>query len=67
MIGKIEPTLAVFDVRTMDVQISQALFLPRVSAALFGLAGLRGLLISTVGIYGAISLSVANNSWQPVR
>ena len=62
MIGKIEPTLAVFNVRTMDEQISKALFLPRVSAALFGLAGLMGLLISTVGIYGVISFSVARQT-----
>jgi ABC-type antimicrobial peptide transport system permease subunit len=61
-IGKIEPTLAVFDVRTMDVQIEKALLLPRVSAALFGLAGLMGLLISTVGIYGVISFSVARQT-----
>jgi predicted permease len=62
MIGLVEPTLAVFNVRTMNVQISQALFLPRVSAALFGLAGLMGLLISTVGIYGVISFSVARQT-----
>jgi predicted permease len=58
----IDPGLAVFDVRTMDEQISKALFLPRVSAALFGLAGLMGLLISTVGIYGVISFSVARQT-----
>jgi predicted permease len=58
-IGRVDPALAVFDVRTMDAQISKALFLPRVSATLFGLAGLMGLLISTVGIYGVISFSVA--------
>jgi len=61
-IGKIDPALAVFDVRTMDTQISKALFLPRACAALFGLAGLMGLLISTVGIYGVISFSVARQT-----
>lgn len=61
-IGKIDPALAVFDVRTMDAQIAKALFIPRVSAALFGLAGLMGLLISTVGIYGVISFSVARQT-----
>jgi macrolide transport system ATP-binding/permease protein len=61
-IGKVDPALAVFDVRTMDAQISKALFLPRVSATLFGLAGLMGLLISTVGIYGVISFSVARQT-----
>jgi predicted permease len=61
-IGRIDPALAVFDVRTMDAQIQKALFLPRVSANLFGLAGLMGLLISTVGIYGVISFSVARQT-----
>jgi len=61
-IARIDPSLAVFDVRTMDAQIAKAMFLPRVSAALFGLAGLMGLLISTVGIYGVISFSVARQT-----
>jgi predicted permease len=62
MIRDIDPTLAVFDVRTMDTQISKALFVPRATAMLFGLAGLMGLLISTVGIYGVISFSVARQT-----
>jgi FtsX-like permease family len=61
-IRRIDPALALFDVRTMDAQISQALFLPRLAASLFGLAGLMGLLISTVGIYGVISFSVARQT-----
>jgi predicted permease len=61
-IRDIDPTLAVFDVRTMDMQLAQALFLPRATALLFGLAGLMGLLISTVGIYGVISFSVARQT-----
>jgi predicted permease len=61
-IGRIDPALAVFDMRTMDAQITKALFVPRVSAALFGLAGLMGLLISTVGIYGVISFSVTRQT-----
>jgi predicted permease len=62
IIRNIDPGLAVFDIRTLDAQISKALFLPRVSASLFGLAGLMGLLISTVGIYGVISFSVARQT-----
>ena len=51
-----------FDVRTMETQLSQALFVPRAAALLFGLAGLMGLLISAVGIYGVISFSVARQT-----
>jgi ABC-type antimicrobial peptide transport system permease subunit len=61
-IRNIDPTLAVFDVRTLDAQLSQALFLPRVAALLFGLAGVMGLLISIVGLYGVISFAVARQT-----
>jgi predicted permease len=58
-IRKVDPTLAIFDVRTMETQLTQALFLPRAAASLFGLAGFMGLLIATVGIYGVISFAVS--------
>ncbi len=58
----IDPALAVFDVRTMQAQLDQALFLPRAAALLFGFAGFMGLLISTVGIYGVISFGVARRT-----
>jgi predicted permease len=62
MIRSIDPTLAVFDVRTMDAQLSRALFFPRVAAFLFGLGGFMGVLISTIGIYGVISFAVARQT-----
>ncbi|WP_321476644.1 ABC transporter permease [uncultured Paludibaculum sp.] len=58
----VDPTLAVFDVRTMETQLAQALLLPKAAALLFGFAGLMGLLISTVGIYGVISFGVARRT-----
>jgi predicted permease len=61
-IRDIDPTLAVFDVRTMDTHLSNALYLPRAAAFLFGFAGFMGLLISTVGIYGVISFAVARQT-----
>ncbi len=61
-IRDIDPTLAIFDVRTMDTHLSRALFLPRAAAFLFGFAGFMGLLISTVGIYGVISFAVARQT-----
>jgi predicted permease len=62
MIRGIDPTLALFDMRTMDTHLSQALFLPRAAAFLFGIAGCMGLLISTIGIYGVISFAVARRT-----
>ncbi|HWB95961.1 MAG TPA: ABC transporter permease [Bryobacteraceae bacterium] len=62
MIRRIDPTLAIFDVRTMEEQLSRALFFPRAAALLFGLAGGMGLLIATVGLYGVISFTVAQQT-----
>jgi predicted permease len=61
---EIDPALAAFEIRTMDAHLSQALFLPRVAAYLFGLPGLMGLLISTIGIYGLISFTVARQTHE---
>ncbi len=61
-IRDIDPALAVFDIRTMDTQLYRALFFPRAAAFLFGLAGLMGLLIATVGVYGVISFAVARQT-----
>ncbi len=62
MIHAVDPGLAVFNVRTFDEHMTQALLLPRAAAFLFGLAGLMGLLIATVGIYGVISFTVAQQT-----
>jgi predicted permease len=61
-IRDIDPALAVFNIRSMDTQISEALFLPRTAALLFGLAGCMGLLISTIGVYGVVSFTVARRT-----
>ncbi len=61
-IRKIDPTLALFDVRAMEAQLSQALFLPRAAAFMFGFAGIMGLLVATIGLYGVISFSVARRT-----
>ncbi|HWR50593.1 MAG TPA: ABC transporter permease [Bryobacteraceae bacterium] len=61
-IRDIDPALAVFDVRSMDTHLTNALIVPRAAAFLFGLAGFMGLLISTIGIYGVISFGVARQT-----
>jgi predicted permease len=58
----IDPELALFEVRTMEAQISRALYAPRAAAALFGIAGIVGLIIATVGLYGVISFLVARRT-----
>jgi predicted permease len=58
----IDPELAISNVRTMDAHLEQALFVPRTAAWLFGIAGLMGLLIATIGLYGVISFAVARQT-----
>jgi predicted permease len=54
--------LALFDIRTMDQQVSNALLLQRAGAFLFGLAGAMGLVIAATGLYGLVSFVVAGQS-----
>ena len=46
----------------MDTHLWQAMYFPRLTAVLFGMAGLMGLLIATIGIYGVISFTVARQT-----
>jgi predicted permease len=59
---RIDPTLAMFDIRTMDTQVSRALYLPRATALLFGLTGLAGLFLATIGLFGVVSFAVARRT-----
>jgi predicted permease len=51
--------LAVFDVRTMEHHLSDALIVPRLAGALSGVAGCIGIAIAIVGVYGVLSFAVA--------
>jgi predicted permease len=61
-IHDLDPTLPLFDVRTMETHLSEAMYFPRVTALMFGLAGVMGLLIATIGIYGVVSFGVARQA-----
>ena len=54
-----DPSLAVFDVRPMERHIEDASIVPRVTWALSAVAGVVGLVLATIGIYGAVSFAVA--------
>jgi ABC-type antimicrobial peptide transport system permease subunit len=54
--------LAIFGEKTIEEYLSDALILPRVSAAMFGFFGLAGLLLATVGLYGVMSYSVSSRT-----
>ncbi len=50
--------LPLFNVKTLDQHINDALLLPRVSGALFGIFGSVGLVLALVGLYGVVNYSV---------
>ncbi len=57
-ISSLDRDLPLFNVETLDSHIDEALLLPRVSGALFGLFGAVGLVLALVGVYGVVNYSV---------
>jgi predicted permease len=54
-IHSVAPSLAIFDAKTIEEHLKDALFLPRLAGALFGTFGFLGLGLASVGLYGVIS------------
>jgi len=61
-VQSVDPTLPVFNVRTMDQVISDSLSARRFSAALVGGFGLLALLLAVLGIYGLLAYLVGQRS-----
>jgi len=61
-IRSLDPTLAIFNVATMEEHLRDALFLPRLAGTLFGVFGFVGLLLAAVGLYGVMSYSVSRRT-----
>jgi putative ABC transport system permease protein len=61
-IRALDPTLAVFNIETMEEHFRGALFLPRLAGTLFGVFGVVGLLLAAVGLYGVMSYSVSQRT-----
>jgi predicted permease len=61
-IRALDPTLAVFNIETMEQHLRGALFLPRLAGTLFGVFGVVGLLLAAVGLYGVTSYSVSRRT-----
>jgi predicted permease len=57
-----DPALAVFAEKTMEEHLSDALIFPKVAAAVFGIFGLSGLLLASVGLYGVMSCAVSSRT-----
>jgi predicted permease len=57
-IHSVDSSLAIFDVRSMEHHVRDALVLPRVTSAVSAMAGVTGLVLATIGVYGVISFAV---------
>jgi hypothetical protein len=64
VIAGVDPSLPVFDVRTMDDHLrnGQALLSPRLGSAFATVFGLLALVLATIGVYGVVSYSVAQRT-----
>jgi predicted permease len=61
-INKLDPNLAVFGVETMTQHVTKAFLIPRLCATLFGVFGLIGLALASVGLYGVVAYSVRSRT-----
>jgi predicted permease len=61
-IHTLDPTMAIFNVETMEEHLRDALVLPRLAGALFGIFGITGLILTAVGLYGIMSYSVSRRT-----
>ena len=64
LIAGLDPSLPVFDVRTMDDHLrnGQALLFTRLGSAFATVFGLLALVLATIGVYGVVSYSVAQRT-----
>jgi predicted permease len=58
----IDPSLAIFNIQTMEEHMHEALFLPRFVSTLFTVFGITGLLLALIGLYGVTSYSVSQRT-----
>jgi len=63
-VQRMNSALALVAPRTIQQQIREGLWAPRLGAALFGIFGILGLLLAAVGIYGVTSYMVAQRTCE---
>jgi predicted permease len=58
-VGRVDPLLPITDLKTMQAQIGESMFVERMVAALSAAFGLLATLLAAVGLYGVMSYAVA--------
>ena len=61
-VARLDARLPVFDLKTMEAQVGEALFVERMVAALSAAFGLLATMLAAVGLYGVMSYSVARRT-----
>jgi predicted permease len=61
-VGRLDSTLPVYNLKTMQTQISESLFVERMVSALSAAFGLLATLLAAVGLYGVMSYSVSRRT-----
>jgi len=60
----VDPTIPVYDVSTMQEQVSRSILAQRLSGSMIGVFALMALVLATVGVYGLIAYSVAERQHE---
>lgn len=61
-IHAVDPQLAIFNVKTMEEHMQEALFLPRLVSGIFVVFGISGVLLAAIGLYGVMSYTVSRRT-----
>jgi predicted permease len=61
-IHTVDPSLAVYNVRTMEDHMRDALFLPRLVNSIFFVFGITGVSLAAIGLYGVMSYTVSRRT-----
>jgi ABC-type antimicrobial peptide transport system permease subunit len=61
-VRELDPSLSLFNIRTLDEQVSNSLNQQRMTVMLLGGLGVLALLLAAIGLYGVVSFSVAQRT-----
>jgi predicted permease len=62
VVRRADPTLPVFDLKTMETQVGDSLFVERMIAALSAAFGVLATLLAAIGLYGLVSYTVVRRT-----